>query len=241
MEVNEKLYSWYSPHIEKEFKMLTFGTSGVPMLLYATSKGSYMQNRDFGLVEAIGHWIENGMVKVYCPDSFDAESFYNYQIPPKYRLLNYLAYERLILNELMPMMWHDTGHDKCITAGCSFGGYHALNTAFKHPDKVQTMISMGGAFDIKQFIFGYFDDNCYFNNPPDYMKNLSDPWYVDHLRKMGIILGTGEKDICQAANIEMSEILDSKGIPNWLDNRPGFEHDWPWWKIQFVDYMKAIF
>jgi esterase/lipase superfamily enzyme len=36
---------------------------------------------------------------------------------------------------------------------------------------------MGGASNIKRFLDGYYDDNCYFNNPPDYLANLSDKKY----------------------------------------------------------------
>jgi esterase/lipase superfamily enzyme len=45
---------------------------------------------------------------------------------------------------------------------------------------------------------GYYDEHCYFNNPPDYMANLSDSRYLDTIRAMRIVLATGEFDICRA-------------------------------------------
>jgi esterase/lipase superfamily enzyme len=39
--------------------------------------------------------------------------------------------------------------------GCSFGGYHAVNTAFCHPNLASHCFSMSGAFDIKQFTGGF--------------------------------------------------------------------------------------
>ncbi len=57
--------------------------------------------------------------------------------------------------------------------GCSFGAYHAMNLALKHPDLITDCVCMGGAYDIRQFLHGYYDDNCYFNNPPDYLPGLT--------------------------------------------------------------------
>ena len=99
---------------------------------------------------------------------------------------------------------------------------------------------MSGAFDIKQFITGYYDDNCYFNNPPDYMPNLHDPWYLDNIRQMGIILCTCELDMCLDENIKMSKILSDKGINHWLDVRNGVGHDWHWWREMFPCYLEKV-
>jgi esterase/lipase superfamily enzyme len=75
---------------------------------------------------------------------------------------------------------------------------------------------MGGAFDIKRFIFGYYDNNCYYNNPPDYLSELNDEWYLKNLSQMGIILGTGEHDFCLGENLRISDLLQNKWIPHWL-------------------------
>ncbi len=53
-----------------------------------------------------------------------------------------------------------------IVTGCSFGAYHALNFAMRHPDKVTDCVCMGGAYDIKKFLDGWYSDEVYFNNPP---------------------------------------------------------------------------
>ena len=43
--------------------------------------------------------------------------------------------------------------------GCSFGGYHAINFALRHPDLVTYAVSMSAAFDIPQrFLDGHYDD-----------------------------------------------------------------------------------
>ncbi|CAB5107583.1 hypothetical protein D3OALGB2SA_2224 [Olavius algarvensis associated proteobacterium Delta 3] len=151
-----------------------------------------------------------------------------------------MGYENVILHDVIAQACEETGHDRVATAGCSFGGYHAVNLALRHPDRVGYTFSMGAAFDIKPFLDGYYDENCYYNNPPDYMPNLGDPWYLDRIRQMGIVLGTGEWDFCRDENVRLSNILKSKGIDHWLDVRSGVGHDWPWWREMFPEYLNRI-
>src|SRR6185295_10580797 len=152
----------------------------------------YYQNKDFGLIQSVAPLIDAGRVKLYCPDGIDAQSWYNKSIHPADRVKTHLAYENVILYDVVPHAQRDTGRARVCVAGASFGGYHSANFAFRHPDKVGYLFSLSGAFDIKQFLDGYYDENCYFNNPPDYLPNLSDDGALGHLRRMGIVLGTGE-------------------------------------------------
>ena len=66
-------------------------------------------------------------------------------------------------------MWNKNWNPRTIVTGCSFGAYHALNFAMRHPDKVTDCVSMGGSFDIKRFLNGWYSEDAYFNNPPDYL------------------------------------------------------------------------
>ncbi|MBN8689349.1 MAG: esterase family protein [Armatimonadetes bacterium] len=239
--VAEQHFTWHSPALGQETRMSVFGDKGTPLILFPTSMGGYNQNIDFGLVGAIYPFIASGMVKVYCVDGIDKQSFYNYDVHPSVRIHNHNCYDSMILNEVVARAKHETGKDRVMVGGCSFGGYHALNFAFRHPSDVCEMISMGGAFDIKQFFYGYYSEDVYFNNPVDYMPNLSDPSYIEPMHRMGIVLGTGHDDICRADNHRMAHILGLKGIPHWCDDRPGVGHDWPWWRVQLFDYLNIIF
>ena len=79
----------------------------------------------------------------------------------------------------MPFVRARNASPDLAVTGCSFGGYHSVNFALRHPDLVDYCVSMGGAFDIHQFLNGYYDGNCYYNCPPDFLPNLNDPWYLD--------------------------------------------------------------
>src|SRR5574338_1028153 len=105
--MNEEYLKWHSDVIGKEFEMLTFGHAGIPVIIYPTSMGSYYQNRDFRLIEAVKWFVEQGLVKIYCPDSIDNDSFYNKNIHPAYRIANHNLYDRLILEEVVARASHD--------------------------------------------------------------------------------------------------------------------------------------
>jgi esterase/lipase superfamily enzyme len=101
------------------------------------------------------------------------------------------------LNEFHPFIkWKNWAPQIAVT-GCSFGGYHALNFSMRHPDLVSACVCMSGAYDIKDRLDGYYDDNVYFNNPPDYLQGMSDDWFLSRYRQMKIVLGSSDWDKCR--------------------------------------------
>jgi len=239
--LKEEYIKWYSKYLSMDFEMLVFGHGGHPLILFPTSHGRYYENKDFKLVDSVAQYIDSGMITVYCPDTFNPQSWYNKNIHPADRVKSHLGYENLVIYDIIPIAKQQTGSDKVAVAGCSFGGYNALNLAFRYPQLVSYLFSLSGAFNIKQFLDGYYDDNCYFNNPPDYIRNLNDENILNQIRQIGIILGVGEIDACKDENFEMSNVLNEKGINHWMDFRLGEEHDWPSWRRwlpQYVEIMK---
>ena len=234
--MQEEYIKWYSPNLNQDIDMLTFGHSGYPILLFPTSKGKYYENKDFKLIESVQHFIDSGKVKIYCPDGVDAQSWYNKDIHPADRVKNHMWYDKMILEEVVSRARNETGFGKVITAGCSFGGYHAANFAFRYPWLVSHMFSMSGAFDIKGQLDGFYNDDVYYNNPVDYLPSASNA----ELWHMRIVLGTAERDICKPYNEQLSAILNNKGINHWLDIRPNAAHDWPIWREMFPDYLGQL-
>jgi esterase/lipase superfamily enzyme len=234
--LTEQYHRWHSPNLNLELEMLVFGDRGYPVILFPTTKGRFHQNRDFGLIDAARWFVDEGLVKIYCPDTIDDRSWYDRGIHPADRARNYAWYDKMLTDELIPWAQHETGVGRVAVAGCSFGGYHAANFAFKHPQKVAHLFTMGGAFDIKMFTDGHHDDNVYYNNPVDFVPGSNNEW----LWRMNIILGTSEHDMCKDYNIEMSNILKAKNINHWLDIRPFANHDWPIWREMFPHYLSTI-
>jgi esterase/lipase superfamily enzyme len=213
-------------------ELLVFGHAGTPLLVFPTSMGRFYDYEDRGMIAPVAPRYEGGGIQAFCLDSVDAESWYNKRIHPRDRVLRHLQYEQYIIQEAIPFVRSRNPSPELALTGCSFGGYHVVNFALRHPDLVTHAVSMGGAFDIHQFLSGYYDDNCYFNCPPDFLQNFNDDWHLSRYRtRTKIVLATGEQDICLNDNIWLSRIMDSKRIPHWLDvwgDNTG--HDWPWWQ-----------
>ena len=233
---HEHFHRWYSPNLNREIGTLAFGTRGYPVILFPTSMGSYYENKDFKLIDSVAWFLDEGLVKIYCPDGIDSLSWYNRNIHPAQRVMNHIWYDKYLLEELVPLMQRETGVHRVATAGCSFGGYHACNFGFRHPEVVKYIFNMGAAFDIKDQVDGYYDDNVYFNNPPDFLANAQNPFFHD----MFVVLGTGTHDMCWDANEKLAAILRNKGISHWLDVRQGANHDWPVWREMFPHYLSLI-
>ena len=212
-------------------ELLVFGHAGAPLLVFPTSQGRFFEYEDRGMIGAVAQKIENGNLHFYCVDSVDSESWYNRDAHPSWRVQRHMQYERYLLNDVLPLVRQKNPSSHFGTTGCSFGGYHAMNFALRHPDLVTHCVTMGAAFDIKRFTDGWYSEDVYFNNPPDLLSNLNDSWFLDRYRRMTLLLLTGEHDMCWNENERLSAILSSKSIPHRLEVwREGTGHDWPWWQ-----------
>jgi len=138
---------WFSPALGREMELLVFGHAGNPALVFPTSCGRFFEFEDRGMVAAVAEKIEHGHLQLFCVDSVDSESWYNRAVAPRWRIARHLQYEQYLLQEVVPFIQQGNGTPNLAAVGCSFGGYHAVNLALRHPDLVTAFLSMGGAFD----------------------------------------------------------------------------------------------
>jgi esterase/lipase superfamily enzyme len=224
-------HNWYSHRLGRNMEMLAYGEGGMPVLVFPTSRGKFYEYENSGMVHAIWQKIEARQLQLFCIDSVDSDSWYNRGIHPHDRVMRHIAYEDYVLYEVVPLMKSLSASSQICTTGCSFGAYHGLNFAMRHPDLVSICVAMSGAFDLRSFMDGYYDQDFYFNNPVDYLANVNDDWFLDRYRQMKLVLAVGDHDICLGENFRMADILGRKGIPHWLDVWTGGErHDWPLWQ-----------
>jgi esterase/lipase superfamily enzyme len=236
MAYKEEYHKWYSPNLSGEIEMMVYGHAGYPVIVFPSTMGRYYESKDFKLIESANWFLENGKIQIFAIDSIDKQSWYNKKIHPADKVKNHIWYDKMVREELVENIRHNSPSGKVAVAGASFGGFHAANFAFRHPEVVGHLLSMSGAFDIRSFLDGYFDDNVYFNNPKDYVPNLNNP----HVWQMNIILGTSDWDICKEDNLHMSYLLSQKNIKHWLDMRKWAKHDWPLWRQMFPHYLSTI-
>ena len=236
--MDREYHRWHSPRLGRDMELLVFGHAGLPCLVFPTSCGRFFEFEDRHMVAAVADKIERGDLQLFCVDSLDAESWYNRGVGPRWRIARHVQYETYIMDEVLPLLRQKNSNPRITALGCSFGGYHAANIALRHPDVFTGFLSMSGAFDLTGFLGGYYDDDCYFNLPLDYIPNLTDPWLLDRYRRNTYVLATGVHDMCWNDNEQLARVLRERGIPCQLDvwgDNAG--HDWPWWQRMLTTYL----
>lgn len=231
-------HRWYSSELRRDMELLVFGHAGTPTIVFPTSMGAFFDWEDRGMVAALTDKIDGGVIQLFCVTTLDSETFYGKHIPPRLRVDRYLQWERYLMDEVVPFVHRVNGSRAMGVTGCSFGGYHALTMALRHPDVLTTCISMGGAFDIESFLGGYYDRDVYLLRPPHFLPNMTEAAYLDRYRLNKWVLATGEQDICRGENEQIAGMLGAKQIPYSLHVwGHGSVHDWPEWQKMARAYI----
>ena len=232
---------WHSPRLEHDMGLAVFGHWGLPMLAFPTSHGDEWELQRNGLIDAMAEHINAGRVKVFCVGSNNHESFLNNGAHPFHRSWRQRLFDEYIRDEVVPFIYAacQTPGIPITTMGASMGGYHAANSLFRYPHMFKRCYALSGVFDLRRYMDGKYDDNFYFHNPVDYMKNLTDPWALGQLATCEIRLVTGSGPWENSGfSYEMSGILARKGIKHYLDDwGPRGGHDWPYWREQMREYL----
>jgi esterase/lipase superfamily enzyme len=223
----------------------TYGDWGRPVLAFPAERGDAGEFERRGMVAAVGDLLEAGRAKLYCVDSFDAESWSHSGVSIEERARRHQVYEAWILDEVVPFIRHDSGGaGEMITCGCSLGAFHAANFALKRADVFPLAICMSGSYDPAAWNgWGERGETAYFNNPMDYVAHLGGD-HLDWLRRQVNILlvcGQGQWEDTTGALVgtrRFAELLESKGIRCELDLW-GYDipHDWPSWRDQLAHHL----
>lgn len=241
--MNTDYHRWYSHRLGREMGVVVYGHWGPPMIVFPTSGGDEWEYDRQGMIAGLADAIDAGRAKLFCVNTNHGDSFANRGAHPAHRSWMQRQYDEYVRHEVMPFI-----RDHCRssgvavwTMGASLGAYHAANTLFKYPDIVKRCFALSGVYDMKRFMDGVYDENFYFNNPVDYLPNLSDPWALGHLAgcDIHIATGTGPWEKPEEA-YRLSGILASRGVRHHLDDwGPMGGHDWPYWQHQMREYLKA--
>jgi esterase/lipase superfamily enzyme len=230
-------HRWFSPTLGRDMELLVFGHHGAPVVVFPTSQGRYFEFEDRGMVKVLEHHLEQGWIQLICVDSVDAESWYCSWAHPSGRIARHVEYEQYVLNEVVPFVRGFNGNDFWMALGCSFGAFHAVNIALRHPWLFRRTIGLSGRYNMRSFMDGYSDDNVYFNTPTDYSQNLNDQRQLDLLRRLDIILAIGRDDPGRTSNEQLSGNLWRHGVGNALRLWDGWSHDWPYWADMLRMYI----
>ena len=234
--MNREYHRWYSHSLGRDMELLVFGHGGARAVVFPTSQGRFFEWQDRGMIDALGDHISNGWLQLYCVDSVDAESWYARWKHPEDRARHQTAYERYVLDEVLPLSRRNP-NPYLIATGASFGAYHALDMGLRHPWTFDRVLGMSGMYDIKTMTGGYGGGEVYFHDPSHYLVHEQDPWRLDRLRHLDIILATGRDDPHRGNNEHISGVLWSKQVGNALRLWDGWSHDWPYWRQMARAYI----
>lgn len=244
-------FSEWSSSLERQMEFKVYGYQGKPVLVFPTSGGRFFQYEDFGMINTLSGFIDNGMIQVWTCDGIDGETFLNLTGNPYDRIRQHERYFAYITRELIPLIGHQSKqsnngyeHTMMVT-GCSFGAYHSANLFFRFPWHFDSLIALSGIYSTGHFFGTYMDGDTYFNSPIHYLANLQDEAYLDRYRRSKIVICCGKgnfEDRMIADTLKMKDILDSKQIPAWIDIwGEDVNHDWDWWRKQIVYFIREYF
>lgn len=235
--MNREHHRWHSPSLRREMDLLVFGHSGARVLVFPTSMGRFYEWEDQGMIGALGEQIERGWLQLYCVDSVDAESWYAKHLHPHDRVRRQEEYEVYLLHEVLPLSRQKNGDPFLIATGASFGAFHAVNFAFRHPWHVGRVLGLSGLYDLREIAGGHSDDRVYFHNPAEFVRHEHDWGRLDALRRIDVILAIGRTDPNARDSERFSATLWEKGLPHALRMWDGWAHDWPYWRQMIVKYI----
>lgn len=231
-------HRWYSHALGRDMDLLVFGHAGPPVIVFPSSMGSFFEFEDRGMVNALAHKLERGWLQLVCVSSVDSESWHAGSAHPRQRIERHLQYESYIMAEVVPLIRQLNRAPGIGVTGCSFGAYHAMIMALRHPYTFTSCITMSGAFTLSPLLDGYSDGDSYLLDPFAFLPTLSEPYYLHQFRRNKFVLATGEWDICRQANEDFSGLLASKGIPHSLHVWGfGSKHDWLHWQPMASAYL----
>ena len=239
----------YSPSMDASGEVIRYGHWGRPVLVFPSEQGRAGDFADNGMVDAVGSLIDDGRVKLYCVDSYDAASWSARDVPLEERARRHGRYESWILDQVVPFIVDDCGGaldaaTQIATLGVSLGAFHALNFALRRADLFPLALCLSGNYDPTSWHgWGERGDALYFNNPADYVGHLGGD-HLDWLRgRLSVLLVCGQgqwEDTTGSLDStrRMAAMLADKGIRHELDLW-GFDtpHDWPSWRAQLAHHL----
>ena len=248
--MHRETHTWFSPHLAQDMTLNVYGHWGAPLMVFPCSRGRYFDYEGLGMIDAIAGFIDRGQVKLFCVDSIDAQSWYRFDRPPAERNDRHEAYDRYIVDEVVPFVRNHCGQSdaRVMANGCSMGAYHAVNFYLKHPDVFAGTIALSGLYRLDRDEFGLRDEDLpavYFNSPLAYLAGLSDNWYLEYYRQGRMIVCAGQgawEEDALADTRHLDTLCRNKGIPAWFDYwGHDVNHDWPWWYRQMNYFLGRLY
>ncbi len=235
----------YSYNLGRDMEYKVYGDGGRPIIVFPAQDGRFYDYENFGMVDALAHYIESGAIQLFCVDSIDAETWSAHG-DESARIERHEAWVSYIKDELLKRVYEFNAFGgKPYLTGCSMGATHALDFYLRFPSSFAGCIALSGVYHASYFFPGYQDTRIYYNSPTDFLPHMSyDHPFVDEYRQGDIIICVGQgpwEDESLIDTAIVQQQLDRLSVPVWVDYwGHDVAHDWPWWRKQIVYFVAAL-
>lgn len=237
----------HSPAMGRHVHVWLYGHWGSPIIVFPTAAGFAHEWERQGMIDVLAPLIHGGKIKLYCPESNVSETWTNKEADPRWRARRHMAYERFLLEDLVPAVRRDcnSADIRIAAAGASLGALFAANAALKFPETFHYALCLSGRYDLQGFTGGYSNGDIYFSNPMAYVANL-DGEALERVRRqthLTLVCGQGAwEEGCIEETHRLAELLASKDISHIRDIwGHDVSHDWIWWQRQTLMHFRKTF
>jgi len=243
--MERSITSWFSPSLQKDMPVVTYGNYGFSLLLIPTAGADYLEYERFQLIDCLAPFIDAGKLKVFSVDSINKESWMSNEMLGEHKAIRHNQFNEYIYNEVVPFIKNATSwNTPIITCGASLGALHSMNLFLKRPDLINGVIAMSGVYDLTEYTKGFFDEQVYYNSPMHYIPNLTDHGILEQIRNshhIHILTGSGDFEAPDAARA-FAGALYNKGIQYELSVWGNeWTHDWPTWRAMLPLFIDTRF
>lgn len=236
----------YSQALKRDMNILVYGERGIPFLAFPCQDAMCDNFENFGMIDTLSDYLENGQIRLFCVDTVDQQSWSDTGGDKEYRAYIQEQYYHYIVDEALPFI-QEKYHLNSLpyTIGFSLGATHAAIFFLRRPDLFAGVLGLSGCYDAPHFWDNWCNSVLYHNSPVHFLSQmpLNHP-YIDLYNQRKIILSIGQgawqREGIRTINI-LKDIFEQKGIHAWIDLW-GYDvdHDWPWWKKQIRYFLPFL-
>jgi esterase/lipase superfamily enzyme len=234
---------WFSDRVQQEIIVARWGTFGRPVLVFPSAGGDAEEIERFGLVDACGPLLAEGLVKLYSVDSVAGRAMMTKAGSPEHRMWLLNQFHECVRREVVPAIHADLGGQamEVIATGASIGAFNAVAVLCRYPDVFGAAIGMSGSYRIERFYDEAWSQDLYISAPLQFLPGLEGP-QLDRLRERFAVLAAGEGDWENVGESwQMAAALGAKAVPNRVDNwGPQWAHDWRTWRQMLPQYLREL-
>lgn len=239
-----------SPAMGRKVHLWCYGSFGPPVIVFPSAAGFAHEWDRQGMLEVLAPLINGGGAKLYCPESNVSEVWTAKDTPLARRMSRHHAYERFILETLVPFIRDDCRWAEApITAvGCSLGGTYSALFSLKYPETFKQALCMSGRYLTTALLTelrrGETSQELYFNNPLAFLPGLQgEP--LERVRRnthLTLVCGQGPyEEGCIEETIALGRLLRAKQIPSETDIwGTDSRHDWDYWQKQVAMHLPRV-